>query len=114
MGANPCAYRKLLIGLGSRRRSASQAIDLPSGEGVTLGRLFTLDFAQRRKILGHLSRKLGLPSVHGCFLVLAAIPHRDLAISAVLRSGRHLPFQNFDDLFAEAGLVDVSPLAIKR
>jgi hypothetical protein len=28
--------------MGSRRRSASQAIDLPSGGGVNLGRLFTL------------------------------------------------------------------------
>jgi hypothetical protein len=32
----------MLIGAGSRRRSASQAIDLPSGGGVNLGRLFTL------------------------------------------------------------------------
>jgi hypothetical protein len=31
----------LLIGVGSRRRSASQAIDLPSDGGVNLGRLFT-------------------------------------------------------------------------
>jgi hypothetical protein len=31
----------VLIGVGSRRRSASQAIDLPTGGGVTLGRLFT-------------------------------------------------------------------------
>ena len=32
----------MLIGVGSRRRSASQAIDLPSGGRVNLGRLFTL------------------------------------------------------------------------
>jgi hypothetical protein len=32
---------KLSIGVGSRRRSASQAIDLPSDGGVNLGRLFT-------------------------------------------------------------------------
>jgi hypothetical protein len=32
---------RLLIGVGSRRRSASQAIDLPSDGGVNLGRLFT-------------------------------------------------------------------------
>ena len=31
----------LLIGVGSRRRSASQAIDLPSDGGVNFGRLFT-------------------------------------------------------------------------
>jgi integrase len=33
----------LLIGVGSRRRSASQAIDLPSDGGVTLGRHEILD-----------------------------------------------------------------------
>jgi Integrase core domain len=33
-------HHYVLIGLGSRRRSASEAIDLPSGEGVTRGRLF--------------------------------------------------------------------------
>jgi hypothetical protein len=32
---------RLLIGVGSRRRSASQAIDLPSDGGGNLGRLFT-------------------------------------------------------------------------
>jgi hypothetical protein len=32
---------QLLIGAGSRRRSASQAIDLPSGGGVNIGRFFT-------------------------------------------------------------------------
>jgi hypothetical protein len=32
---------KLLIGMGSRRRSASQAIDLPSDGGVSFERLFT-------------------------------------------------------------------------
>src|SRR6201998_2618188 len=32
----------VLIGVGSRRPSASQAIDLPGGGGVILGRLFTL------------------------------------------------------------------------
>ena len=32
----------MLIGVGSRRRSASQAIDLPSDGGVNLERLFTL------------------------------------------------------------------------
>ena len=40
----------LLIGVGSRRRSASQAIDLPSDGGVDLGRLFTtllLESAQK-------------------------------------------------------------------
>ena len=31
----------VLIGVGSRRRSASQAIDLPGDGGVNLGRLFT-------------------------------------------------------------------------
>src|ERR1700730_3132749 len=31
----------MLIGVGSRRRSASQAIDRPSDGGVNLGRLFT-------------------------------------------------------------------------
>src|SRR5712671_5409793 len=31
----------MLIGVGSRRRSASQAIDLPSDGGDNLGRLFT-------------------------------------------------------------------------
>src|SRR5258705_3137219 len=31
----------MLIGVGSRRRSASQAIDLPSNGGVNLGRLVT-------------------------------------------------------------------------
>jgi hypothetical protein len=31
----------VLIGVGSRRRSASQAIDLPSDGGGNLGRLFT-------------------------------------------------------------------------
>jgi hypothetical protein len=35
-------FRCLLIGLGSRRRSASQAIDLPADGGVTLGRLITV------------------------------------------------------------------------
>jgi hypothetical protein len=34
--------QRLLIGLGSRRRSASQAIDLPADGGVTLGSLITL------------------------------------------------------------------------
>jgi hypothetical protein len=33
----------MLIGVGSRRRSASQANDLPSDGGVNLGRLFTAD-----------------------------------------------------------------------
>jgi hypothetical protein len=33
----------VLIGVGSRRRSASQAIDLPSDGGGNLGRLFTAD-----------------------------------------------------------------------
>jgi hypothetical protein len=33
--------RQVLIGVGSRRRSASQAIDLPSDGGGNLGRLFT-------------------------------------------------------------------------
>ena len=33
---------RMLIGLGSPRRSASQAIDLPSDGGVNLGRLFTV------------------------------------------------------------------------
>ena len=37
----PNAKSSLLIGAGSRRRSASQAIDLPSGGGVNLGRFFT-------------------------------------------------------------------------
>ena len=32
---------RMLIGMGSRRRSASQAIDLPSDGGVNLERLFT-------------------------------------------------------------------------
>ena len=32
---------RLLIGMGSRRRSASQAIDLPSDGGVNFERLFT-------------------------------------------------------------------------
>src|SRR6202040_2965038 len=32
----------LLIGVGSQRRSASQAIDLPSDGGVNLERLFTV------------------------------------------------------------------------
>jgi hypothetical protein len=36
----------LLIGVGSRRRSASQAIDLPSNGGVNLGRLVTIRFAR--------------------------------------------------------------------
>ena len=31
----------MLIGAGARRRSARQALDLPSDEGVNLGRLFT-------------------------------------------------------------------------
>jgi hypothetical protein len=31
----------MLIGVGSRRRSAGQAIDLPNDRGVNLGRLFT-------------------------------------------------------------------------
>jgi hypothetical protein len=31
----------VLIGVGSRRRSAGQAIDLPNDRGVNLGRLFT-------------------------------------------------------------------------
>jgi hypothetical protein len=31
----------VLIGMGSRRRSASQAIDLPSDRGVNFERLFT-------------------------------------------------------------------------
>ena len=35
--------RKLLIGVGSRRRSASQAIDLPSDGGVNVRRRFTDD-----------------------------------------------------------------------
>jgi hypothetical protein len=33
--------RQVLIGVGSRRRSASQAIDLSSDGGVNLGGLFT-------------------------------------------------------------------------
>src|SRR6267142_3713356 len=33
---------EVLIGMGSRRRSASQAIDLPSDGGGNLGRLFTM------------------------------------------------------------------------
>jgi hypothetical protein len=36
--------QRLLIGLGSRRRSASQAIDLPADGGVTLGSLITAIF----------------------------------------------------------------------
>jgi hypothetical protein len=32
----------MLIGMGSRRRSASQAIDLPSDGGVNFERLFTV------------------------------------------------------------------------
>jgi hypothetical protein len=35
----------LLIGVSSRRRSASQAIDLPSDGGGSLGRLFTNAFS---------------------------------------------------------------------
>jgi putative SOS response-associated peptidase YedK len=43
----------VLIGLGSRRRSANYAIDLPSGEGVTLGRLFTFNsFSEFNKAEG--------------------------------------------------------------
>jgi hypothetical protein len=38
----------LLIGMGSRRRSASQAIDLPSDEGGKLERLFTASGSWRR------------------------------------------------------------------
>ena len=34
-------FFRVLIGVGSRRRSASQAIDLPSDGGVNFGRLFT-------------------------------------------------------------------------
>jgi hypothetical protein len=37
----------LLIGVGFRRRSASQAIDLPSNGGVNLGRLVTLCAQER-------------------------------------------------------------------
>jgi hypothetical protein len=37
----------LLIGVGSRRRSTSQAIDLPSDGGVNLERLFTVVFEHR-------------------------------------------------------------------
>ena len=39
----------LLIGMGSRRRSASQAIDLPSDGGVNLERLFTATFRSSSK-----------------------------------------------------------------
>jgi hypothetical protein len=41
--------RSLLIGLGSRRRSASQAIDLPADGGIT-GRLITPSIAARWRL----------------------------------------------------------------
>jgi hypothetical protein len=46
--------RSLLIGLGSRRRSASQAIDLPADGGVTLGRLITRKPREHLEHLGNL------------------------------------------------------------
>ena len=60
----------LLIGMGSRRRSASQAIDLPSDGGVNLERLFT-NFATHwnlhrsppdQRFASVLKRLIGLPS----------------------------------------------------
>jgi hypothetical protein len=38
---------RVLIGVGSRRRSAAQAIDLPSDGGGNLGRLFTGHWAEQ-------------------------------------------------------------------
>jgi hypothetical protein len=38
----PSPVLSVLIGVGSRRRSASQAIDLPSNGGVNLGRFVTI------------------------------------------------------------------------
>ena len=40
----------VLIGVGSRRRSASQAIDLPSDGGVRLERLFTSEARPRTSV----------------------------------------------------------------
>jgi hypothetical protein len=37
----------MLIGMGSRRRSASQAIDLPSDGGVNFERLFTIQILEQ-------------------------------------------------------------------
>jgi IS30 family transposase len=52
---------KVLIGVGSRRRSASQAIDLSSNDGVNVGRLFTAD----RSIPGHWEADLMMFSKYG-------------------------------------------------
>jgi hypothetical protein len=86
-----CQHRPILLtSLTPSRLRRGVLLSSYSLHNSLINQVSSLDFVQRRKILGHLSRKLRLPSVHGCFLVLAVIPHRDLAISAVLRSGRHL------------------------
>jgi len=55
--------RSMLIGMGSRRRSASLAIDLLGGEGVNLGCLFTLcrspSWLIRRRRGGAVHRNIG-------------------------------------------------------
>jgi hypothetical protein len=48
----------VLIGVGSRRRSASQAIDLPSDGGVNLGRLFT---SKAKKAIADYKKAIGRP-----------------------------------------------------
>jgi hypothetical protein len=50
LAERPRRGASVLIGVGSRRRSAGQSIDLPSDGGVNLGRLFTMMNSRMRKI----------------------------------------------------------------
>ena len=68
----------LLIGVGSRCRSARQAVDLPSDGGVNLGRLFTVSLRGQERA-GKFRRDPGFELLQS----VAVIPVRDRLFSLV-------------------------------
>jgi hypothetical protein len=78
----------VLIGVGSRRRSANQVIDLPSDGGGNLGRLFTAMTAGSA-LWGQLAAMLG-PARSVLHRVSRRYPRdrADLAPEAPVRCGR--------------------------